>query len=76
MTIPKILPQVQAIRQGYENGQPSTASTTFHIDCYQDPSSGKDIILWDDIIAVFSGSLYARSETGHHHYLKGPDNKK
>jgi hypothetical protein len=71
---------IQAVRRVYESGQ--VANTTpalteiIHIACYPDASSGKNIILWDDVIAVFSTAIYIRSGTFAIPFLKGPNFKK
>jgi hypothetical protein len=39
------------------------------------PPFRKDILLWDDILAVFSNTPYLRSGTVAFPFLKGPDFK-
>jgi hypothetical protein len=77
MTIQETHPHVQAVRRVYETGQPTTPSTTTHIVCHPDSSSsGKDIILWDDIKAVFGDVAHVRSGSTIQAFLKGRDFKK
>jgi hypothetical protein len=70
----------QAVRRVYENE--NTVNTTLastdiiYIACRPDASSGKDIILWDDILAVFSTALYIRSGARALPFLKGSNFKK
>ncbi|KAG0275035.1 hypothetical protein BGZ95_009249 [Linnemannia exigua] len=67
---------VQAFRRVDENGHSSTLSNIIHLVCHPDPSvSGKDIVLWDDILAVFQNALYVRSGTIALPFLKGPNFK-
>ncbi|KAK3824262.1 MAG: hypothetical protein J3R72DRAFT_528789 [Linnemannia gamsii] len=71
---------VQAVRRVYEHEHPtnSTSSSTeiIYIAYQPDSSSGRDIILWDDILDVFSNALYVRSGAVALPFLKGPDFKK
>ncbi|KAF9901531.1 hypothetical protein EC991_006042 [Linnemannia zychae] len=57
---------VQAVRRVYENGNTTnnlpTSEETIYIVCHPDSALGKDIILWDDILSVFSTALYIRSD--------------
>lgn len=76
MTIQDIHPTVQSVRRVYESGPPPSSSETMYLVCHPDPSLGKDIILWDDINAVFSSALYVRSEAVVLSFVKGPDFKK
>ncbi|KAG0015737.1 hypothetical protein BGZ82_001297 [Podila clonocystis] len=70
---------MQAVRCINENGQPpseATASAILHIACYPDPALGKDIVLWDDIVAAFKADVvHVRSGTFVRPFLKGPDFK-
>ncbi|KAK3836713.1 MAG: hypothetical protein J3R72DRAFT_423848 [Linnemannia gamsii] len=78
----KTPPHAQAVRRVYENETPvpgtttTTTSTTFHIACHPDGASGKDIILWDDIVAAFKDVIHVRNGTLIVPFLKGPDFKK
>lgn len=76
-------PPLQAVRRVYENkyhssSSSSTASSSdiIHIMCHSDPTSGKDILLWDDIKAAFDDVLHVRSGTVVLPFVKGSDFKK
>ncbi|KAG0272565.1 hypothetical protein BGZ95_011673, partial [Linnemannia exigua] len=79
MTIQDGRPNVQAFRRVYEHGHSinstSTSGEIICIVCHPDASSGRDILLWDDILAVFKTALYVRSGTVALPFLKGPDFK-
>ncbi|KAG0372269.1 hypothetical protein BGX24_000483 [Mortierella sp. AD032] len=68
---------VQAVCRVYENGLAATdnGAGTIHIVCHLDTSSGKNILLWDDIKAVFGNALYVRSGDLAIPFLKGLDFK-
>ncbi|KAG0373408.1 hypothetical protein BGX24_011745 [Mortierella sp. AD032] len=59
MTIHDTPPSVQAVRRVYENGQPVTGSPSdiVHLTCHPDDSIGRDILLWDDILAAFKDDV-------------------
>jgi hypothetical protein len=68
---------IQAVRRVDENGYPSSApSKIIHIVCHPDTMTGKDVLLWDDILAVFKNALYVRSGTVALPFIKGPNFKK
>jgi hypothetical protein len=70
---------VQAVRRVYENENTintTTSAKVIYIACRPDASSGEDIILWDDILAVFSTTPYIHSGDFAFPFLKGPDYKK
>ncbi|KAF9118190.1 hypothetical protein BGW39_001391 [Mortierella sp. 14UC] len=78
MTIQDTLPHVQAVRRVFESEHSSSAtSDIIHLVCHPNPSSsGKEIILWDDIIAAFKEDvIHVRSGTIIQPFLKGPDFK-
>ncbi|KAG0292923.1 hypothetical protein BGZ96_003503 [Linnemannia gamsii] len=75
MTITDIHPTVQAVRRVFESGPPPSSSETMYLVCHPEPSLGKDIILWDDIKAVFNNALYVRSGAVVLSFVKGPDVK-
>ncbi|KAK5829390.1 hypothetical protein F5H01DRAFT_330101 [Linnemannia elongata] len=60
MAVQEVHTNVQGVRRVYESGPPSSSSETIYLVCYPDPSLNKDILLWDDILAVFSSALYVR----------------
>ncbi|KAG0279090.1 hypothetical protein BGZ95_002276, partial [Linnemannia exigua] len=72
-------PNAQAVRKVYEDDTPFAGTTAtftiFHIACHPDGVSGKDIILWDDIVAAFKDVIHVRSGTLILPFLKGPDFK-
>ncbi|KAF9899220.1 hypothetical protein EC991_009280 [Linnemannia zychae] len=68
----------QAVRRVYEDEETTdnpTSRRNIHIICHPDASIGKDIILWDDILAVFSTALYVRSGIIALPFLKGSNFK-
>ncbi|KAH7060279.1 hypothetical protein BKA57DRAFT_487989 [Linnemannia elongata] len=72
------LPHAQAVRKVYENDSLASVpavSDIFHVACYPDVSSGKDIILWDDILAAFKNVVHVRFGTMILPFLNGPDFK-
>ncbi|KAK3836681.1 MAG: hypothetical protein J3R72DRAFT_477084 [Linnemannia gamsii] len=79
MTIQDAHPNVQAFRRVYENGHSANSSSASEenicIVCHPDASSGRDIVLWDDILAVFKSALYVRSGAVALPFLKGLDFK-
>ncbi|KAG0291397.1 hypothetical protein BGZ96_005233 [Linnemannia gamsii] len=76
MTIQETHPLVQAVRRVYETGQPTIPSNITHIACHPDSSSsGKDVILWDDIKAVFGDVAHIRAGSTVQSFLKGGDHK-
>ncbi|KAG0273444.1 hypothetical protein BGZ96_004842, partial [Linnemannia gamsii] len=73
--------RTQPIRRVYEDEglNSSTAITSFskvyYLDCHFDDISGKDIILWEDILAAFKDVLHVRSGYKILSFLKGRDFK-
>jgi hypothetical protein len=70
---------VQAVRRVYEDEETAINATpgrTTYIVCHPDASTGGNILLWDDILVVFSSALYARSRDVVLPFLKGPNFKK
>lgn len=79
MVVQETPPYAQAVRKVYENDTLASVpvvSDIFHVACYPDVSSGKDIILWDDILAAFKNVVHVRFGTMILPFLKGPDFKK
>ena len=79
MTAQETPPHAQAVRRVYENKSSASApavSDIFHVACHPDVSSGKDIVLWDDILAAFKDVVHVRSGIMILPFLKGPDFKK
>ncbi|KAK3836733.1 MAG: hypothetical protein J3R72DRAFT_450409, partial [Linnemannia gamsii] len=89
MTIQETIPNVQAIRRvnDDDNNDNTTTTTTeetaaaasasrvFHLPYYPDATSGKDIVLWEDIRAAFDDVLHVRAGSIILPFLKGPDFK-
>ncbi|KAG0371760.1 hypothetical protein BGX24_001233 [Mortierella sp. AD032] len=70
----RVCEQGQTTSNNDNNNIPSTE--VFHIACHSDStSSGKVIILWDDILAAFSNVVHVRSGTRILPFLKGSDFK-
>jgi hypothetical protein len=78
MTIHDTSSTTQAVRRVYENGHAviDNGAGSIQIVCPLDASSGKNIVLWDDIKNVFANALYVRSGDVALPLLKGPDFKK
>jgi hypothetical protein len=81
MTTQDIHPTFQAVRRVYENEHSANSSTvpteTLYLVCHPDPSLGKDILLWDDILAAFKDNIvHVRSGAVVLPFLKGSDFKK
>ncbi|KAH7060265.1 hypothetical protein BKA57DRAFT_487978 [Linnemannia elongata] len=76
MAVQNVHPNVHGVRRVYESGPPSSSSETMYLVCHPDPSLKKGILLWDDILAVFSCALYVRSGATVLPFAKGPDFKK
>ncbi|KAK3817127.1 MAG: hypothetical protein JOS17DRAFT_820503 [Linnemannia elongata] len=70
---------VQGFRSVHRNQPPSTTSVPLsspevvHIDCYTDPDTNKDFILWEDIQQAFSEALSVRSKAKMLPFAKGKD---
>ncbi|OAQ25704.1 hypothetical protein K457DRAFT_34942, partial [Linnemannia elongata AG-77] len=75
MAVQDVHTNVQGVRRVYESGPPSSSSETMYLVCHPDPSLKKDILLWDDILAVFSSALYVRCGATVLPFAKGPDFK-
>ncbi|KAF9901474.1 hypothetical protein EC991_006092, partial [Linnemannia zychae] len=77
-------PHLQAVRRLVQNkpinkttNDDDEAADTIYLVCHSDPSSGKDIILWDDILAAFKEDIviHVRSGAIVLPFLKGSDFK-
>ncbi|KAF9932104.1 hypothetical protein FBU30_008918 [Linnemannia zychae] len=73
-------PTLQAIQLVYENElhekETAPSSRIFHLSFYSDPSSGKDILLWDDIMDAFKDDIvHVRRGTMILPFLKGSNFK-
>ncbi|KAG0365290.1 hypothetical protein BGX24_004209, partial [Mortierella sp. AD032] len=71
---------IQAVRRVYENELPCSSSAPagiIYLVCQPDASSGKDILLWDDVLDAFKENvIHIRSGAVVLPFLKGPDFKK
>ncbi|KAK3824247.1 MAG: hypothetical protein J3R72DRAFT_479529, partial [Linnemannia gamsii] len=80
MTVQDTHPSIQAVRRIYENEQPASSTTpagVIYLVCQPDPSSGKDILLWDDVLDAFKDDvIHIRSGAVVLPFLKGSDFKK
>ncbi|KAK5829510.1 hypothetical protein F5H01DRAFT_316377 [Linnemannia elongata] len=81
MTIQDVHTNVQAVRRIYDTEESVNATTTptstMYLVSHPDPASGKDILLWDDILAAFKVDVvHVRSGAVVLPFLKGPDFKK
>lgn len=59
---------VQVIRLAISN-------KTVHITTHQDPSSGKAIVIWDDVLRVFRDARYLQHGQRVLPFMKGSDFK-
>ncbi|KAF9294533.1 hypothetical protein BGZ88_003702 [Linnemannia elongata] len=80
MTIQDVHTNVQAVRRICETEESVNATTTptstMYLVSHPDPASGKDILLWDDILAAFKVDVvHVRSGAVVLPFLKGPDFK-
>ncbi|KAK3842084.1 MAG: hypothetical protein J3R72DRAFT_490806 [Linnemannia gamsii] len=71
---------VQELRQVYINGPTATASTATAsdvvlIETHMDDTTGKEFVLWGDILMAFKHTLHVRHGSKVLAYLKGPDYK-
>ncbi|KAF9147289.1 hypothetical protein BG015_011106 [Linnemannia schmuckeri] len=69
---------VQAFRSVHKSWKPSTITYVdpddiIHIECYTDPETHIDFILWDEIKQAFEEALFVRNKTKMLPYLKGSD---
>ncbi|KAG9062202.1 hypothetical protein KI688_006534 [Linnemannia hyalina] len=70
---------VQGFRSVHESQPPSTTTVPLnspkvvHIDCYTDPDTNRDFILWEDIQQAFSEALSVRNRTKVLPFAKGKD---
>ncbi|KAF9147285.1 hypothetical protein BG015_011102 [Linnemannia schmuckeri] len=70
---------VQGFHSVHKSQQPSTTSIpldspdVIHIDCYTDPNTNKDVILWEDIQQAFDDALCVRHKTKVLSFVKGED---
>ena len=67
---------VQGVRSVYKNGLPasfSSPSDVVFIGCHEDSATGKDVVLWDDVLLVFKDALYVRNGSRAVTFLKGSD---
>ncbi|KAK3836715.1 MAG: hypothetical protein J3R72DRAFT_202152 [Linnemannia gamsii] len=79
-----IIPNMQAVRRVFENDSRTTATQEtasfsgpiFHLPYHADPSCDRDILLWDDILNVFSNALFVRSGNIILPFLKGAHSQK
>jgi hypothetical protein len=69
----------QAVRRVYDNEDLNTTasvSKVFRLACHFDDISGKNIVLWDDILAAFKDVFHVRAGENILPFLKGRDFKK
>jgi hypothetical protein len=69
----------QAVRRVYDNEDLNTSaslSKVFRLAYHFDDISGKNIVLWDDILAAFKDAIHVRAGDNILPFLKGRDFKK
>lgn len=69
---------VQGFRGVHKSYKPSTLThidpdDIIHINCYTDPETHINFILWDEIKQVFEEALFVKCGSNLHPYLKGAD---
>ncbi|KAF9311294.1 hypothetical protein BGZ91_006850, partial [Linnemannia elongata] len=70
---------VQGLRSVLNSLPPSTTSALLdapdvvHIDCYTDPKTQKDFILWEQIQLAFPKALFVRNNTNMIPFVRGED---
>lgn len=68
---------VQAFRPVHKDHLfPTTPAAVAHVAIHTDPSNGRKIILWDDILHGFKDAAHARHGIKIIPFIKGPDFKK
>ncbi|KAG0272414.1 hypothetical protein BGZ96_005325, partial [Linnemannia gamsii] len=73
--------RTQPVRRVYENEELSSntaiasLSKVYYLECHFDDISGKDIILWEDILGAFKDVLQVRAGAKILPFLKGRDFK-
>jgi hypothetical protein len=70
----------QALRPVYKNQTSAVINTDtnssdkiIHLEIHHDSTTGKDVILWDDVLMVFKDALYIQNGTSVCSYVKGDD---
>ncbi|KAF9901565.1 hypothetical protein EC991_006013 [Linnemannia zychae] len=67
---------LQAVRTVHKHTlQPVAPAIIAHLGVHADASSGKNIVLWDDVVQAFKDALHVRHGTRILPFLKGPDFK-
>ncbi|KAF9541638.1 hypothetical protein EC957_002879 [Mortierella hygrophila] len=72
---------VQGFRSVQKSEPHSTTSVPLdspnitHIDCYTDPETNKDFILWEDIQQAFDEALFVRNKTKMLPFVRGNDHR-
>ncbi|KAG9062203.1 hypothetical protein KI688_006535 [Linnemannia hyalina] len=72
---------VQGFRSVQKSEPHSTTSVPFdspnitHIDCYTDPDTNKDFILWEDIQQAFDEAIFVRNKTRMLPFVRGKDHR-
>lgn len=70
---------VQGFRSVYKSEPSSTISVPLdspnitHINCYTDPDTNKDFVLWEDIQQVFDKALFIRNKAKMLPFVRGRD---
>jgi hypothetical protein len=68
---------LQAVRPVHKNNlTPTISAAIAYVVIHNDPSSGKNIILWDDVQQAFKDALHVRHGAIIIPFLKGADFKK
>ncbi|KAF9931270.1 hypothetical protein FBU30_010499 [Linnemannia zychae] len=73
MSIQDPPPNVQAVRGVDQYRHPIDGGIVMFFISHPDPASGKDIVLWSDIKAVYTDAVYVLSGMTALSFLKGPD---
>ncbi|KAF9276721.1 hypothetical protein BGZ88_001565 [Linnemannia elongata] len=69
----QVQPMRSVTKSSADSATLSPPAPTVYIDCHQDPTTKKPIILWDDIRLAFADALHVRNQARVLPFLKGDD---
>ncbi|KAH7036087.1 hypothetical protein BKA57DRAFT_540220 [Linnemannia elongata] len=67
----QVQPMRSVTKSSVDSATLSPPAPTIYIDCHQDPTTKKPIILWDDICLAFADALHVRNQARVLPFLKG-----
>lgn len=71
--VPQVQPMRSVNKSSVDSALLSPDAPTVFIACYQDPTTKKGIVLWDDIRLAFTDALHVRNQARVLPFLKGAD---